>query len=127
MDASITQCILTSNKCIAVVDSSFFPIHSEFISAHWKFVYESKVIGYGGFVAKVQTYLQSAYAAEVCSRLEVLTSIKQIMIHYSQDNKIDLMLESDYQSVIHKFSSRQKVNSFDSKLSYIICELLHIK
>ena len=57
VDASITQCILTSNKCLAVVNDSFFPIHPKFISAHWKFVYESKVIGYGGFIAKVQTYL----------------------------------------------------------------------
>ena len=37
------------------------------------------------------------------------------------------MLGSDCQSAIHKFSSRQKVISFDSKLSYIVCKLLHIK
>ena len=34
VDASTTQHILTSNKCIAVVDGSFFPIYSEFISAY---------------------------------------------------------------------------------------------
>ena len=95
VDASITQCILISNKCLAVVDGSFFPIHPKFISAHWKFVYKSKVIGYGRFVVKVQTYLQSAYAAEVCGRLGVLTLIKQIMIYHSQDKKIDLMLGLD--------------------------------
>ena len=34
---------------------------------------------------------------------------------------------SDCQSAIHKFSLRQKVISFDSKLSYIVRELLYIK
>jgi len=95
VDASTTQRIITSNRCIAVVDSSFFPIYPEFISVHWKFVYENKVIGYGGFVAKVQIHLQSAYVAEVYGGLGVLTSIKQIMIQHSQNNKIDLMLGSD--------------------------------
>ena len=90
-------------------------------------MYKRKVIGYGRFIVKVQTYLQSAYAAEVYSRLGVLTSIKQFMIHYSQDNKIDLILESDCQSTIHKFSPRQTVIAYDSKLSYIVRELLHIK
>ena len=94
---------------------------------HWKFVYESKVIGYSGFIAKVQIYLQSAYAAEVYGGLGVLTSIKQIMIHYSQDKKIDLTLGLDCQSAIHKFSLRQRVISYDSKLSYVVQELLHIK
>ena len=120
VDASTTQRILTSNKYIAVVDGFFFPIHFEFISAHWKFIYESKVIGYGGFVVKVQTYLQSVYAAEVCSGLGVLMSIKQIMMYHSQVKKIDLMLGLDCQSAIHKFSSRQRVISIDSKLSYIV-------
>jgi hypothetical protein len=64
------------------------------------------VIGYGRFVVKVQTYLQLVYTAEVCGGLGVLTSIKQIIIHHSQDKKIDLMLELDCQSTIHKFSSR---------------------
>ena len=67
------------------------------------------------------------YAAEVCGGLGVLTSIKQIMIQHSQNNKIDLMLGSDCQSAIHKFSLRQKVISFDSKLSYIVRKLLHMK
>ena len=81
-------------------------MYPEFISAHWKFVYESKVIGHGGFVAKVQTYLQLAYAAKVYGGLGVLTLIKQIMIHHSQAKKFDLMLGLDYQSTIQKFSSR---------------------
>ena len=76
MDTSTTQCILTSDKCLAIVDGSFFPIHPKFISAHWKFVYDRKVIGHGEFVVKVLPHLQSAYAAEVCDRLGVLTSIK---------------------------------------------------
>ena len=49
------------------------------------------------------------------------------MIYYSQDKKINLMLELDCQSAIHKFSSRQRVISYDSKLSYVVQELLHIK
>ena len=85
------------------------------------------MIGYGRFVVKVQTYLQLVYAAEVCGGLGVLTLIKQIMIYYSQDKKIDLMLELDCQSAIHKFSSRQRVISYDSKLSYVVQELLYIK
>ena len=95
VDARTTQHIITFNKCIAVVDGSFFPTYPEFISTHWKFVYKNKVIDHGGFVVKVQIHLQSAYAAEVYSRLGVLTSIKQIMIQHSQNNKIDLMLGSD--------------------------------
>ena len=85
------------------------------------------MIGHGRFVVKVPPHLQSAYVAKVCSRLGVLTPIKQIMIHHSQVKKIDLMLGSDYQSAIHKFSLRQRVISFNSKLSYIVQELLHIK
>ena len=64
------------------------------------------MIGYGGFVVKVQTYLQSAHAAEVCGGLGVLISIKQIMIHHSQAKKVNLMLGLDCQSAIHKFGLR---------------------
>ena len=67
--------MLESNKCLVIVDGPFFPAHPEFISAYWKFIYNKKIIGQGGFVAKVQSYLQSAYAAEVCGGLGVLSSI----------------------------------------------------
>jgi len=76
---------------------------------------------------KVPPYLQSACAAEVCGRLGVLASIKQIMMQYNQVIKINLMLGLDYQSDIHKFILRQRVISFNSKLSYVVWELLHVK
>ena len=57
VDASTTHCILVSNKCLAVVDRSFFLIYPKFISAYWKFVYDRKVIGHGGFVVKVPPHL----------------------------------------------------------------------
>ena len=60
-------------------------------------------------------------------RLGVLTSIKQIMLYHSLDKKIDLILGSDCQSAIHKFSSRKRVISYNSKLSYVVRELLYIK
>ena len=69
METAIVLQILESNKYSAIVDGSFFPAHLEFISAHWKFIYNKKIIGQGGFVAKVQSHLQSAYAAEVCGGL----------------------------------------------------------
>ena len=37
--------ISLSDKCTAVVDGSFFPETPEYISAHWKFIYERKIIG----------------------------------------------------------------------------------
>ena len=49
------------------------------------------------------------------------------MDHQGQQKKIDFVLRTDCQSVIHKFLSIQKVVSFDSKLSYKVYELLHIK
>ena len=44
-----------------------------------------------------------------------------------QRKNIDFALGTDCQSAIHKFLSIQKVVSFDSKLSYKVHELLHIK
>ena len=63
----------------------------------------------------------------MCGGLGVLTLIKQIMIYHSQAKKVDLMLGLDCQSAIHKFSLRQRVIAYNSKLSYIVKELLHIK
>jgi len=79
VETAIVLQMLESNKCSAIVDGSFFPAHPEFISAHWKFIYNKKIIGQGGFVAKVQSHLQSAYAAKVCRGLGVLSSIQQVM------------------------------------------------
>ena len=44
-----------------------------------------------------------------------------------QKKKIDFALGTDCQSAIHKFLSIQKVVPFDSKLSYKVHELQHIK
>lgn len=55
-DASILE-LLKSNKCLAIVDGSFFPKHPTFISTHWKFACDKKIIGAGGFAAKVQPHL----------------------------------------------------------------------
>ena len=79
METDIVLQMLESNKCLAIVDGSFFPAYPEFISTHWKFIYKKKIIGQGSFVAKVQSHLQSVYAAEVCGDLGVLLSIQQIM------------------------------------------------
>ena len=54
-------------------------------------------------------------------------SIKQIIMHHNQVKKINLILGLDCQSAIHKFSLRQRLISFDSKLSYVIRELLYVK
>ena len=95
IDAGSVHSLLASNKCLAVVDGLFFPNHPEFISAHWLFAYDRKVIGRSGFVAKVQTHLQPAYASEVCGGVGVLTSVKQIMMDGDSLRKVDLMLGSD--------------------------------
>ena len=75
METAIILQILESNKCLAIVDGFFFSAHPEFNPTHWKFIYKKKIIGQGGFIAKVQSHLQSAYAAEVCGGLGVLSSI----------------------------------------------------
>ena len=127
MEIAIMLQMLESNKCSAIVDGSFFPAHPEFISAHWKFIYNKKIIGQDSFVAKVKSHLQYAYAAEVCGGLRVLSSIQQVMDRPGQRKKIDFALGTDCQSAIHKFLSIQKVVPFDSKLSYEVRELQHIK
>ena len=127
METAIVLQMLESNKCLAIVDGSFFPAYPEFISAHWKFIYNRKIIGQGGFVAKVQPHLQSAYAAEVYGGLRVFSSIQQVIDRPGQRKKIDFALGTDCQSAIHKFLSIQKVVPFDSKLSYEVRELQHIK
>ena len=75
VETDIVLQILESNKCLEIVDGSFFPEYPEFISVYWKFIYKKKIIGKGGFVAKVQSHLQSAYATKVCGGLGVLSSI----------------------------------------------------
>ena len=121
------QHMLLSNNCSVIVDGSFFPDRPEFILAHWKFILHKKIVGKGGFVAKVESHHQSAYAAEACGGLGVLSSVRQIMDKLIQKKTIDLLLGTDCQSVIHKFSSTQRVTSFDSKLSYEVREFLSIR
>ena len=43
------------------------------------------------------------------------------------EERIDLIVGSDCQSAIHKFNTRQKVISFNSKLSEIAREFLSIR
>ena len=105
MERDIVLQMLELNKCSAIVDRFFFPAHLEFIFAHWKFIYNKKIIGQGGFVAKVQSHLQSAYAAEVYGGLGVLSSIQQVMDRPGQRKKIDFALGADCQSAIYKFLS----------------------
>ena len=119
--------LLKSNKCLAIVDGSFFPEHPSFISAHWKFACDKKIIGAGGFVAKVQPHLQSAYAAEVCGGLGIATSVQHILESFHCVDKIDFSIGTDCQSAIHRFSSDQRVVSFDTALSYEIREFLRLK
>ena len=78
-------------------------------------------------MAKVASHLQSAYAAELCGGLGVLSSVEQIMDRLHCTEKIDIILGSDCQSAIYKFSSMQRVVSFNSKLSCEVRELLRLK
>ena len=94
-DDNATQHMLLSNRFSAMIDGSFFPEHPEFISAHWKFIRQNKIIGKGGFAAIVEPYLQSAHAAEVHGGLGVLSSMKQIMDSFNQEKKVDLLLGID--------------------------------
>ena len=119
--------LLKSNKCLAIADGSFFPEHPSFISAHWKFACDKKIIGAGGFVAKVQPHLQSAYAAEVCGGLGIATSVQHILESFHCVDKIDFSIGTDCQSAIHRFSSDQRAVSFDAALSYEIREFLRLK
>ena len=66
---------------------------------------DKKIIGAGSFVAKVQLHLQSAYVAEVCGGLSIITSIQHILDNFHYMEKIDLSIGTDHQSAIHKFSS----------------------
>ena len=45
VETDIVLQMLESNKCLAIVDGSFFLAYPEFISAHWKFIYKKKIIG----------------------------------------------------------------------------------
>ena len=93
VETAIVLQMLESNEYSAIVDGSFFLVHPEFISAHWKFIYNKKIIGQGSFVAKVQPHLQFAYAAEVCGGLGVLSSIQQVMDRLGQQKRLILHLE----------------------------------
>ena len=42
-------------------------------------------------------------------------------------SKINFVLESDCQSAIHKFSTRQKVISFNSRISRVVREFLRMR
>ena len=118
--------ILLSDKCIAAVDGSFFPEHPEYISAYWKFIYDRKIIGQGGFVVKSHPCIQSARAAEVCGGLGALATIDHILIDHHM-RKINLTLGSNCQSAIHIFNTRQRIVSFNSKISEVVREILQIK
>ena len=85
-----------------------------------------KIIGQVGFVAKVQHHLQSAYAAEVCGGLGVLSSVEKAFIRQTKQ-KISLTIGTDCQSAMHKFTTNQKVISFNSKLSDIVREFARIR
>ena len=45
VETAIVLQMLESNQCSAIVDGSFFPAYPEFISAHWKFIYNKKIVG----------------------------------------------------------------------------------
>lgn len=95
------QQLLLSNRFLAIVDGSFFLEHPEFILAHWKFIYQNRIVGKGGFVAIVEPHAQSAHAAEVCGGLGVLSSAEPIMDRFNQEKKVNLLLGTDCQSAIH--------------------------
>ena len=57
VDMTIVIQLLEINNCSVIVDGSFFSEHPEYISAHWKFIYNKKVVGSRSFVVKVLMYL----------------------------------------------------------------------
>lgn len=118
--------ILLSGKCLAVADGSFFPENPECASAHWKFMRMKKIIGQGGFAAKVQQHLRLASAAEVCGGLRVLSLVEKVLIRQTRHN-ICLAIGTDCQSAMHKFTANQKAISFNSKLSEIAREFTRIQ
>ena len=81
--------LFKSNKCVVIVDGSFFLEHPTFISVHWKFACDKKIIGASGFVEKAQSHLQSAYAAKVCGGLGIITSIQHTLDDFYYMEKIE--------------------------------------
>ena len=74
----------------------------------------------------MQPPLRSACAAEVCRGLGVLVAI-EIVQGDRACSKINFVLGSDCQSDIHKFSTRQKIMSFNSRISEVVREFLRIR
>ena len=120
----INKIYFKSSRCLAVVDGLLFLEHPEYVSTHWKFIHEKKIIGQGNFASKVQSHLRLVNPAEVCSGLGALILTKQIMISSRSNVKINFTLGSNCQSTMHKFDLRQV--SFDSKLSCIIRKILQM-
>ena len=85
-----------------------------------------KIIGQGGFAAKVQQHLRSAHAAEVCGGLGILSSVEKALIRQTR-HKIRLVIGTDCQSATHKFTTNQIVISFNLKLSEIAREFMRIR
>ena len=106
------------------MDPSFLNIKSVF--QHTGSSCVKKVIGQGEFIAKAQQYPQSVCAAEVCRGLGILSSIEDTLTEQTKA-RINLTIGSNCQSATHKFNARQKVVSFDSKLSEIMREFLQIR
>ena len=67
------------------------------------------------------------YVAELYGGLGVLTLVKRVLSLHNLSKKIEFTLKSDCQSAIHKFKSNYRVISMDSKLSYIVQEIIDIK
>ena len=57
----------------------------------------------------------------------MLLSVKKALNDKNEKRKIGLSAGSDCQSAIHRFLSRCRVASLDSKLSYEVQEMLPIK
>ena len=58
-------------------------------------MHDKKIIDSGGFVAKVEPYLQSACAAKVCGGLGILALIQYLLESFNSIEKINVRLSSD--------------------------------
>ena len=92
IDKTMAVYLLKTNNCLAVVDSSFFLEHLEYILAYQKFIYNKKVFVSEDFIATVSMHLQSACVAEVYRGLSILMSVKLTLDNEYRRKKSTLLL-----------------------------------
>ena len=85
-----------------MVDKSFYPSNSRYISAAWFMSESEEVIARGDFITMVAEEFRYSYAAEICRVLAYLKTINNILTKYSNvSRRLRLVMGSDYQAVIN--------------------------